>query len=490
MDWQEEYKRKVVSAEEAVKPIKSGERVHIPLTEPPPALIDALALRKDEVKGVHIDVIAPTLPMPWFNAGYEESFPVTVWNYAAVARAGLNERRIDYIPMLIASVNMLVDDRLRPGETKPIDHLMVRVTAPNEQGYCTFGPSLWYKQTAARYAKRIIAEVDDTMALCFGDTYIHISKIDALVENTPKLPTDDELEAVLSAMEPERQSLVRPIMEKLGPRTRNLLIPLAQLLPLEMLGMLPSYLGIVPPGEDDKAIAGYFSTLIRDRDCIQIGAGTPTAFMPQLGAYDHAHDLGYHSEMAARGIARLVERGIITGKYKNFHPGKAIGSTWDGCDEEEAGGIIQNNPFFELYDASYVWNTYHKNENMTATNTILSIDLSGQINSETVFGNMLINGPGGQPESHMGALRAPGGRAISLIRATALDGAVSNIVAQFEPGTTVTIPRYHADYVISEYGIARLMGKSLRERAGELIAIAHPDFRSELKKQAQELFYP
>ena len=490
MDWQDEYKSKLMTAEEAVKPIKSGDRVHIPLTEPPELLLNTLATRKDEVTGVHIDVSAPVYPMPWFNPGYEDSFPVTIWNYAGVARLGLQERRLDYMPMALTATDKILDSRLRPGETKSIDHLMVKVTSPNERGFCTFGTSLWYKQTCVKHAKRIIAEIDDTMARCFGDTFIHVSQIDALVENTPKLPTIEEAEAALATMEPERQAKIRTIVNQIGPRMRAKILPLAGLLPLELVDMLPSYLALIEPGEGEKAIAGYLSTMIRDRDCIQTGVGTPSAYMPGLGAYDHAHDLGYHSEMAARGIARLVDKGIITGKYKNFHPGKAIASNWDGCDEDELMNIIHNNPMFEIYDASYVWNTYHRNQNMTATNNIISIDLSGQINSETIFGTLIINGPGGQPESHTGALRVPGGRAISLMRSTAVGGSISNIVPTLEPGTTVTIPRYWADYVISEQGIAKLMGKTFRERAGELIAIAHPDFRAELKKEAQKLFYP
>ena len=133
--------------------------------------------------------------------------------------------------------------------------------------------------------------------------------------------------------------------------------------------------------------------------------------------------------------------------------------------------------------------TYMKNDNMVAINNTVSIDLTGQINSETRFGPMIINGTGGQPETHIGCLYAKGGKSIHLLRSTAVGGTMSTIVGQFEPGTAVTIPKYWADYVVTEYGIARLMGKTWRERANELIAVAHPDFRAELRKQAQKLFY-
>lgn len=142
MNWRDEYKNKLTTAEEAVKSIKSGDRVHIPLTEPPELLSNTLAMRKDEVKGVHIDVSAPVAPMPWFNQGYEDSFPVTIWNYASIARLALQERRLDYVPMAISAAEHVFDSQRRPGETKPIDHLLVEVTSPNERGYCTFGHSV------------------------------------------------------------------------------------------------------------------------------------------------------------------------------------------------------------------------------------------------------------------------------------------------------------------------------------------------------------
>ena len=492
MDWQEEYKGKLVSAEEAVATIKSGEYVHIPLTEPPDLLINTLAARKDEVRNVHIDVSAPAAQMPWFNPGYEDSFPVTIFNYALLARPALRENRLEYIPGGFSTVRLTWDEQERPkDEVRPMDVLLVRVTGPNEHGFFSFGFSLWYKQSCARYARRIIAEIDNNMPWCYGDTFIHISRIEALVENTPTLLTKEEVESNLAKMEPAKQEKLRPIIGKMGPRLRTRVLPLIEPLPLELIDLIPRYLGLQEPGEAVRTIAGHLSMLIKDGDTFQCGVGTPSLYMPQLGVFDSKLDLGYHSEMAARGIARLVDRGVITGKYKTLHPGKAVASTWEGCDEDDLA-IINNNPKFELYDSSYVANivTVSQNDNMVAINNALSIDLTGQINSETVFGPVIVNGSGGQPETHIGALFAKGGRGIHLLRSTAMGGTVSNIVPQFEPGTAVTIPRYWADYVITEYGIARLMGKTFRQRAEELIAIAHPDFRAELRKQAQKLFYP
>jgi len=231
--------------------------------------------------------------------------------------------------------------------------------------------------------------------------------------------------------------------------------------------------------------------LFRDRDCFQIGQGSPSAFLPQFGAFDGKEDLGYHAEMTARGVATMVKEGQITGKYKNIHTGKAIFNSFAGMSPEEAE-YASDNPMFEVYSASYVTDprVIAKHDNMVAINNGLSVDLTGQINSETIFGGMLVNGPGGQPDSHLGAIMSRGGRAITVMRSAVMEGAVSTIVSQFEPGTVVTVGRQYADYIVTEHGIARLMNKNVRERANELISVAHPDFRAELKKEAQRLFWP
>jgi len=170
---------------------------------------------------------------------------------------------------------------------------------------------------------------------------------------------------------------------------------------------------------------------------------------------------------------------------------KAVFTSLEGFGPEELE-FANNNCLIELYDEEYVVNiqTISAHDNMVAMNSAISIDLMGQINCETTFSGRMINGTGGQPESHIGAMLSRGGRAITLVYSTALNGTVSCIVPQFDQGAIVTFPRYFADYVVTEYGLARLLGKSVRERAEELIAIAHPDFRPELVKAAQKLFYP
>lgn len=193
--------------------------------------------------------------------------------------------------------------------------------------------------------------------------------------------------------------------------------------------------------------------------------------------------------MACRGLVKAMWQGMITNKRKNMHTGKAVFTTLMGLSQEEIAWCDEN-PLIELYGVNYVTNikTVSQVNNYVAINSAISIDLTGQINAETVFGGRMWNGALGQVDQHIGATLSKGGKAITCVRSTGLGGSISRIVPQHEPGTVVSIPRYFADHVVSEYGIARLMGKTQRERAHELIDIAHPDFRAELKKEAQKLF--
>jgi 4-hydroxybutyrate CoA-transferase len=251
----------------------------------------------------------------------------------------------------------------------------------------------------------------------------------------------------------------------------------------ETVGLLPC--------KEAPAIAGYVNMLINSGDCFQIGQGSPSAYLATFGAFDGKEDLGYHGEMTARGVGKMIEEGQITGKYKTLHPNKALFSALDGFTPPEVEYAVEN-PKIELYSTMYVAAipVVAANDNIAIINNAISVDLTGQVNSESIFGGLPLNGPGGQQDTHIGALYSKGGKGIHVMRATAVGGTVSAIVPQFEPGAVVTVPRGYADYIVTEFGIAKLMSKSLRERANELIAIAHPDFRAELRKEAQKLFYP
>ncbi|HXW85387.1 MAG TPA: acetyl-CoA hydrolase/transferase C-terminal domain-containing protein, partial [Candidatus Binataceae bacterium] len=305
------------------------------------------------------------------------------------------------------------------------------------------------------------------------------------VDATPPPADPAALERELAAMAPEKAAAVREIIREVGAER---LIPIAPFIQRATIYDLRALLGIAEVPESYHAIAGYLSELIEDGVTIQIGVGEPSARMPRLGVFDRKHDLGLHTEMVAPGIARLVDGGVINGKRKSIHRGKAVAVAWSGSGPEDLK-IIDDNPAFELYDPEYVLNVPRiaQNHHQTSINNALAVDLTGQITAETVAGARMYNGTGGAPETHLGAFLCPGGRAITLLQSTALGGAVSRIVPQHPEGTLVTIPRFFADTVVTEYGIARLVGKNHRERAVELIAIAHPNFRAELREAAKRL---
>ena len=286
-----------------------------------------------------------------------------------------------------------------------------------------------------------------------------------------------------------RSAILRYLPHMSGVQRQQWIPPLCEMGLSEVRG-LGRERGWDDPPEDARPFAEYISELVSDGNTIQIGIGSPGRYLPRLGAFDGKKDLGWHSEMAAPGVLNLVENGTINGIRKTIHRDKAIGTSVNGRSPEEIEWA-HNNPSIELYDAEYVVNirTVAAHENYVAINNAITVDLSGQINSETV-GTRSWNGTGGQPELHMGAVLSKGGRAITLLRSTAVAGTVSRIVPQLPEGEIVTIPRTFADTIVTEYGVAQLLGKSIRERARELISVAHPDFRKDLQKATEKLYYP
>ncbi len=495
-NWRDDYQRKLTTAEEAVKVVKSGDRVMYPLANGSRTLGAALAARKDELRNVTFHATTPTqidVGM-FYELDTEEAFYKTVelfyGDFARTAPAGGDAKRTVYLPGTFSSLMKPFDER---PDTCPftIDVVMVGVSPPDKDGFCSFGGYLWNKRSYCQRAKTVIAEVNQNMIRTGGVNFIHVSEIDYFVEYTPPVLTEEMQEETLSQAAPGVRELIEPILAGMPLANRELLLRVAAVADRKRVGDLLMTLALGEPPAEALTIAGYVSQLVNDGDTFEIGTGWPAVWVIKAGAFDDKHDLGIYSEMSAPGFAKLVERGIVTGRYKTFHPGKVTVSSFTGCDAEDMA-IIDGNPIFEQYDSEYVLDIRNisQNDNFVAINNSISIDLTGQINSETGFGARIINGHGGQPEMHMGGILSKGGRALTLLPSTALEGAVSRIVPQLDQGAIVTIPRYYADYVITEYGIASLMGKDVRQRANELIAVAHPDFRGDLREQAQELFYP
>jgi len=437
MDWEQHYRSKQVSAEEAVKVVKSGDRVVYSLFSQAPAITEALAARKEELRDVDILVPTPIWFYSWLEPGWEDSFKPTCVFVTPFNRQAMDEKRSDYWVGLTSYYCRASDPVVRPVQ-KDIDVVVIQMSPPNQHGYCCFGAFHWDKKAVAKRGKIVLAEVDEMQIRTYGDNYIHVSEIDRFVEHTS-----------------------------------------------------PPFQSPLPAVFDDtaKKIAEHVSSLIEDGDTIQIGTGGYTNTLPALGVFDDKEDLGWHSELTPPGVVDLVKKGLFRGPRKTLHPNKVVG-TWMGNSPEDFA-YVNENPLFEVYPGDYVIDirVIAAHDNMVSINHAMGVDLTGQIACESI-GPRMYSGVGGQPEFTIGAMLSKGGRAITVLPSTAAEGKISRISPALLPGTVVTIPRYFADHVVTEYGIARLRGKTQRQRAQELIAVAHPDFRSELKKEAEKLFWP
>jgi len=437
MNWQEEYKSKFISAEEAAKMVKSGDFVVFTAGREAFALGLAIAARKEELKGVKVFVPSPGYDFGWYDPGWEDSFEISVGMPTGTCQQMVDERRCD--------LNFYTLTPFEVARGKP-DVLLAEVSPPDEKGFCSFGQSLWAKRREIKNAKIVIAEVNQNLVRTYGDNFVHVSEIHYFVEH------------ISTGGAPGMGSLAgREIRE---------------------------------PDPYLKDIAGYVSELVKDRGTIQIGVGRTTEPLVRLGMLDGKHDLGYHSEATPGGIISLVRQGVINGKYKTLDPGKVIVTSLGGGTREEMEWAA-NNPLFCLVDVGYLEDirVIAAQDNMVAINNALAIDVIGQIASETL-GTRRLAVAGGQLPFVIGSFIAKGGRSITVLPATAQGGTVSRIMPTLPQGTVSTISANMADCVVTEYGIARLRGKSIRQRAEELIAIAHPDFRAELKKKAEKLYWP
>jgi 4-hydroxybutyrate CoA-transferase len=441
MGWQEEYKRKLVAPDEAMKVVKSGDRV---LFGQPDALALGLALagRAEDLKGVRIQG-GGGRDFPWYDSSWEEIYPgafvLEVPYVLPLVRQLMDAKRGDFA---VSGLFGVPD----PKSLEPVDVFLVQISPPDEHGFCSFGASLWHKKELISIAKVTVAEVNEHVIRTYGDNFIHISEIDSFVEHTPtgRAPGTTDI---------------------LGRKT-------------------------VGPGEVEKTVAQYIGTLIKDGDCLEIGVGGTAEWVAQVGGLETKHDLGWHSENTVKGIATLVMDGVINGKHKNIHPGKAVATAVGGGTKEEMD-YINSNPIFEVYSSNYILNprVISTHDNMVAINSAISIDLTGQVAAESI-GPVMTSGSGGQLAFAIGANLSKGGRNVVAIPSTARGGQLSRIVPMLPQGTVVSTPRTLANYVVTEYGIAYLKGKTQRERALELIGIAHPDFREELKKEAEKLYWP
>ena len=442
VDWAEHYASRTVSAEEAAASIRSGDHVWFPPGHASPAVFSALALRRDDLAGVELRGLGiPDVGL--FDADPEaslnEAFLVQDQFGNVRTRAAHDAKTIDYHPYWLVGGHKALDAG-REDEAWALDKVMVHVSPPSEHGYVCVGGSVWDSVTAARRAEHVIASVNPQVVETFGDTWLHVTEIDQFVQ-------EDRLPLVQRYADPSEFD------------------------------------------KADEAIAHHVGTLVGDGDTVQIGTGSHTAGIVHHGLFKDRQELSYFGELTLTGLVPMVERGIFTGRTSALHPGKFVGTLIGNTVEERK--VIHHNPAFELYGIEYVLDPRNiaKNEGIVAINGALTIDLSGQTGAYTI-GPRIYAGTGGHLAFAMGAFLAPRGRYVCILPATAAGGTVSTIQGRFESGQVVSVPREIADTVVTEFGIARLLGKTVRQRAEELISIAHPDFRAELRHKARTYFYP
>jgi len=482
-NWREEYRRKTVSAEEAARAVKSGDRVVMAnryYAGPTPV---AIFERRDELTDVEILSTAPTFDPGWYLEETNNPFRLVVEKFLnPIARLAHDAGRVDFLPNTTGTWWVPYRDG-RP-DNRRVDVFITQVSPPDKNGYCSFGHEVWERKKYCQIARTVIGEVNEDAIRTYGDNFIHVSEIDCFVPVPPVRVTPEDIERVIAAFPEKRQEEIRRVSPGFVPLAVKQVVSRINEVDL---AAVERALDVDPPNEAVRGVAANLRTVVRDRDTIQISVGRPSKWMVELGVFDDCSDLAIYSELACPGLVRLVERGIVTGRYATLHPGKAVLTGLGGCRWDEIQ-FAHNNPTFELYGAEYVMYLPNviANDNMVSINNGLQVDLTGQITCETQFGARLINGPGGQPDLHIGAFYSKGGRAVTLLRSTAFQGGVSAIVSQLDAGSQVDIPRCYADMVVTEYGVASLSSKTHSERADALIGIAHPDFRASLREAAKK----
>lgn len=481
-DWRDLYRSRVKSAADAMQLIQNGDLVGLTILAPGP-LTAAFQQRAMQLERVDIRLLAPRELQLFGPDGPRGEKEIELF-IGDSARPSHDARVTTYLPNTFM-LGMKAYDEGRE-EARIPDVYLTPCSPPNEQGFVHFGPHMWTRKAYVRRCKRSIAMIDPEMMPVHGDIWVHVSEIDAFIEGAI-MPVD--MAVMARRIEVETPEQDRPIMRHILSLALPDQIALVQdTFPTLPPSLLQAALGLGEIDAATQAIAGYVRQLIADGATVQIGVGQPSQLMAKAGAFEGKRHLGIHTELGAPGMAKLWQDGIVDNSMKTIHRGRCVATAWSGCDGVDMG-IIRDNPCFELYDPDVLLNPLHMAQNpaMTAINSAVAMDLLGQIASEDRYGGNMINGTGGQPDTHISAMLSKGGRGITVMRSTALAGAVSKVVAQHEAGTLITVPRYLADTIVTEYGVARLLDKNHRQRAEELISVAHPDFRAELRREAQRL---
>jgi acyl-CoA hydrolase len=414
-------------ADDALECVKSGMRVYIqPGCAEPETLVEALLRRGPAVHDVEIVHMMTMGCAPYVAPEMEGHFRHNAMFIGGNVREAINSGRADFTPIYLSEIEGLFESG-----AMPIDVALLELSPPDSHGFCSFGVGVDTSVTAAKVAGHVVAQINDQMPRTYGDSFIHVTELDSIVESSRPLC-----------------ALKRPVLTDLH-----------------------------------HAIARNVAGLIDDGAVLQTGiGGIPDAVLPMLS---DRKDLAVHSELVSDGVMPLIEAGVITGARKNFKPRKIILGFALGT--EKLFEFLDNNPMFEFHPTAYTNDPglIGRNDNMVAINSALQIDLTGQVCSDSI-GNQFYSGIGGQVDFLRGASRSKGGKPIIAISSTAKNGTISRIVPMLDPGAGVVTSRGLVRYIVTEYGVAYLFGKTIRERAKSLIEIAHPKFREGLYEYCEK----
>jgi 4-hydroxybutyrate CoA-transferase len=433
MDLQKIYQTRTVTADEAVRKIQSGQRIFLTGNcSTPKEVLSALVRHAPNLRNVEICQALSVGAADYVGPEMEGHLRVNTMFISANIRSAVQAGRADFTPVLLSEFPLLFKNRVLP-----LDVALVHVSPPDEHGFCSFGIECGLTKSPAESAKVIIAEVNQQMPRTLGDSFIHVSRL-------------------------------------------NYIVPVDYILP-EMK------MGAEGPDEVTEKIAGHIAELIPDGATMQMGIGAiPDAVLKYLY---NKKELGIHSELFSDGVMDLVDAGVVTNSRKTLHTGKIVAGFIIGTNRLYQW--TDDNPLIELHPTEYVNDPFviAQNERQVAINSAIEVDVTGQVCADSI-GPKLYSGVGGQLDFIYGASRSKGGVPIIALPSTATlrDGTlISRIVVMLKQGAGVVTSRNHIRYVVTEYGVAELYGKSIRQRAQALIGIAHPNFREDLKKQASEL---
>jgi acyl-CoA hydrolase len=421
---------RVVTGAEAVAGIRSGDQVFVHGgAATPSVLLDALTARAGELRDVGIIHLHIEGPAPHLDPEVAGSFRHRALFIGANAREAVNSGRADYVPIFLSDI-----PHLFASGALPLDLAFINVSLPDAHGYCSLGTSVDAALSAVQSATTVVAQLNRAMPRTLGDSFVHVDQIDVGVE-VDQPPHEHALPAI---------------------------------------------------GDVERRIGDYVAELVPDGATLQMGIGSiPAAVALALRT---KRDLGIHTELFTDPVLDLVEAGAVTGEAKEVNRGKIVSAFVMGS--QRLYDFLHDNPMIEMRPVDYTNDTavIRRFRRMTAINSAISIDLTGQVSADSI-GTRFYSGVGGQMDFMRGAALAPEGRAIIALPATAADGRVSRIAPVLAPGAGVVTTRAHVRTVVTEYGVAELFGRSVRERARSLIAIAHPDFRDDLEREARRLYH-